>query len=474
MLLRILSLCFLCAFSAFSAEVHYDCAQFVKEGLARDPQLAETRFSTDEKQNKLSAIKYGAILPKFEADMLVGPAPGLKDAVNDWGDTVETWDFTKMGPFFGAQVKAVQPLNYGQYKVGKKAAEADLRQQQMKVAGAENDKSVELQGYYYNYLYAQEMLKLAQDAKTQVDKAYAKMEEALDEDEEDDEEDSADSASSGKKRGKVSQMDFLQLKAQRHVVDEAMIDAQSGLDQLKLAVKFSLNLQDGDTFAPADSSLTMRPEPLPSLDDAKNMALSRSPELKRLNAGLSARSYQMELAETKLGPEFFIMGEFTYAKSWAGSRKEIQKDAFAQDAVNKITGTVGIGVQYKLNFWNSWESYKSARSDYRALKLKGDYATEGIQMRVEEQYLKVTALKAKVESLDKSMRASAAILKGAAIQYDLDPSDTGPLVSAYKQNLELQKDYYSAVCKYNIAFAELLSRIGIPLSEYQSLQGESK
>ena len=94
MLLRILSLCFLCAFSAFSAELHYDCAQFVKEGLARDPQLAETRFSTDEKQNKLSAIKYGAILPKFEADMLVGPAPGLKDAVNDWGDTVETWDFT--------------------------------------------------------------------------------------------------------------------------------------------------------------------------------------------------------------------------------------------------------------------------------------------------------------------------------------------------------------------------------------------
>ncbi|MFA6662661.1 MAG: TolC family protein, partial [Bacilli bacterium] len=101
-------------------------------------------------------------------------------------------------------------------------------------------------------------------------------------------------------------------------------------------------------------------------------------------------------------------------------------------------------------------------------------AADGICLRVEEQYIKVSAQKEKVESLRTSLRASEAILKGAAIQYDLDPSETGKLVSAYKQNVNLQKDYYFAVCKYNIAFAELMSRMGLSLAQYQKLYGENK
>ena len=147
-----------------------------------DPMLAESRFSTEAKKNKISEIKAAAILSKFEISMMVGPAPGLKETVDDWGDTVDTWDFTKMGPFFGTEIKAVQPLNYGQYKVGKKAAEADLRQTEMSVIGKEHEKSVELQTYYYNYLLALEMNRLAADAKKQMDRAEEKLEEALDDD----------------------------------------------------------------------------------------------------------------------------------------------------------------------------------------------------------------------------------------------------------------------------------------------------
>ena len=455
MFFRILPL--LCVFCTFAAELRYDCAGFVSEGLLKDPTLAETRFSTDAKKNKISAIKSSAILSKFEISMMVGPAPGLEETVDDWGDTVDTWDFSKMGPFFGTEVKAVQPLNYGQYEVGKKAAEADLRQQEMSVVGIENEKGVELQTYYYNYLLAQEMLKIAQDAKIQVDKAYEKLEDALDEDD-----------------PKVSQMDLLDIKANMHTIDEGLIDARTGISQVNLAIRFALNLEAGDTFIPIDTVLSMRNDFFPSLEEAKQITIQYHPDLKRLAAGMEARGYQMDLAEAKLSPEFFLMGEFTYVKSWAGNRQAIQKDAFSQDAVNEIAGTVGFGMRYKLNFWDSWESYKVARSEYRALKLKDNYAADGICLRVEEQYIKVSAQKEKVESLRASLRASEAILKGAAIQYDLDPSETGKLVSAYKQNVNLQKDYYFAVCKYNIAFAELMSRMGLSLAQYHNLYGENK
>mgnify|MGYP003418339540 FL=1 len=63
--------------------------------------------------------------------------------------------------------------------------------------------------------------------------------------------------------------------------------------------------------------------------------------------------------------------------------------------------------------------------------------------------------------------ASEAILKGAAMQYDLDKSKTGDLVNAYTQNVTMQKDYYFAVCKYNVEFAELISRMGMSLREFR-------
>jgi len=450
MMFRILP--FLLIAVTFAAEVRYDCEGFVERGLSTDPMLAESRFATEAKKNKISEIKAAAVLSKFEISMMVGPAPGLKETVDDWGDTVDTWDFTKMGPFFGTEIKAVQPLNYGQYKVGKKAAEADLRQTEMSVLGKEHDKGVELQTYYYNYLLAMEMNRLVADAKKQMDRAEEKLEEALDEDD-----------------PHVSQTDLLKLKANRHTLDEAIIDAENGLARVKLAVRFSLGLDSGETFAPLDTVLAERSEYFPTLDEAKDIALRHHPDLKRLSAGLEARQYQLELAEAKLGPQFFLMGEFTYVKSWAGNRTAVQKNAFAQDAVNKISGAVGFGVRYNLNFWNSWSSYVSARTELRGLKLKENYASEGILLKMEEQYILTEGAKAKLESLRSSLRASESILKSAAMKYDLDPSNTNDLVSAYTNNLQLQKSYYYAVCKYNIAFAELISKMGLSLAEYHQL-----
>ena len=88
---------------------------------------------------------------------------------------------------------------------------------------------------------------------------------------------------------------------------------------------------------------------------------------------------------------------------------------------------------------------------------------------MEEQYILTQGAKSKLESLRSSLRASESILKSAAMKYDLDPSNTGDLVSAYTDNLQLQKSYYYAVCKYNVALAELISRMGLSLSEYRQL-----
>ena len=383
--------------------------------------------------------------------MMVGPAPGLKNELQN-GDTVEVYDFTKMGPFWGVQAKFIQPLNLGQYRAGKMALEADLQQKSFDIENQVHKKDVELQTYYYNYLLAKEMIRIAGDAQSKVDDAYEKLEEALDDDD-----------------PNVSQMDLLNLKAKMHTVKEGVTEANLGMKRVMLAIRFSLRMDENDSFVAEDSVLAPRTEPLPSLDEVRNMTLKYHPELRQLSAGIRARRIQMDLAEAKLAPEFFVMGEIEYVKSWAGNRSILQKNAFAEDAVNKLDGVLGVGVRYNLNFWKNWEGYRSARTDMRSLQLKESYASDGLMAKAEEQYYQVVAAKEKLDAMKESLRASEGILKGAAMQYDLDKSKTGDLVSAYTQNITMQKDYYFAVCSYNVEFAQLIAKIGMSLKEFHTI-----
>ena len=436
---------------ALAGEVRYDCLRFVEQGPANDPQMAEKRFETEGKTDKIRSLKSEVILPTFNVSMMVGPAPGLKETIDNWGDTVDTYDFSRMGPFWAVEAKFIQPLNLGQYRTGKQALEADLQQKSFEIENTTLKKEVELQTYYYNYLLALEMNRIAADAKKQVDKAYDQLEEALDEDD-----------------PKVSQTDLLNLKAKMHTVKEGVIEADLGMKRVQLAIRFALSLPEGDTFAAEDTVLAMRQETMPTEEQVRELTIKHNPELKQLEAGLRARKLQMDLAEAKLAPEFFIMGEFQYVKSWAGNRNVLQKDAFAEDAVNKISGLIGVGLRYRLNFWKGWEDFRKARTEYRGLKLKGNYASDGLVAKAVEQYYQVVAAKGKLDAMRESLRASEALLKDAAMKYDLDKSQTSALVSAYTQNVTMQKDYYFAVCRYNVEFAGLVAKMGLSIQQYNS------
>ena len=436
---------------ALAGEVRYDCLRFVEQGLANDPQMAEKRFETEGKTDKIRSLKSEVILPTFNVSMMVGPAPGLKETIDNWGDTVDTYDFSRMGPFWAVEAKFIQPLNLGQYRTGKQALEADLQQKSFEIENTTLKKEVELQTYYYNYLLALEMNRIAADAKKQVDKAYDQLEEALDEDD-----------------PKVSQTDLLNLKAKMHTVKEGVIEADLGMKRVQLAIRFALSLPEGDTFAAEDTVLAMRQETMPTEEQVRELTIKHNPELKQLEAGLRARKLQMDLAEAKLAPEFFIMGEFQYVKSWAGNRNVLQKDAFAEDAVNKISGLIGVGLRYRLNFWKGWEDFRKARTEYGGLKLKGNYASDGLVAKAVEQYYQVVAAKGKLDAMRESLRASEALLKDAAMKYDLDKSQTSALVSAYTQNVTMQKDYYFAVCRYNVEFAGLVAKMGLSIQQYNS------
>ncbi|MDR3001171.1 MAG: TolC family protein [Fibromonadaceae bacterium] len=418
--------------------------EFVETALKNEPRFKEKQMATLIKEGKIEQIKAGALLPKFELYMLTGVVPGLKIETNYHEETVRSWDFTKMGPYFGTRVQAAQPLNFGQLKMGLKAARADLEQTKMELEGKGLSLKTDFLSYYYGSLLAMEMDKLARDGHRQMSRALDQMEDALDDGDEN-----------------VSQMDLLELKAGFFEIDKAVLDANAGLKKIQLISKFILGLPDSVSFQPLDSVLVAISDFVPSLDSLKNWAYINHPDIRRLNAGLQATNMLMELASARLAPEFIIVGEFEYAKSWAGDRTSLSKNAFAQDPVNKISGALGVGVRYRLNLWSQWENYKIARIEHRILLQTESYASRGIALQIEEKYEDFLVAKGKLESARSALRATEGMLKGAALQYDINPGKTaGLLANAYKKNLLMKKDYYFTVYEYNMAVAKLFEQVG--------------
>jgi len=442
-----------------ASEVHLDCHGFVSAALSNDPQMLEDANSSEAKRLKVGSIKADVVLPKFEITAAFGPAPGLKTGVDSYGDTINVWDFTKMGPYFGTEIKVAQPLNIGQLELALKTARADFTQKQWEIAGKRVNKVSEYQQYYYGYLLAWELTRLTDDAVKQMQKAEDRLQEKLDaqEDADDDESDTA--------KGKVSQDDLLQIKAGRFEVDKASLEAQNGLQKAKLAIQFTLNLGDSDVFVPADSFLVERSEVIPRLDSLKAVLRNSHPDLLRIKSGLEALDGQMRMEDAKLGPQFFLFGSFKYAKSWAGDRRTLSEDAFVKDPVNTLTGSFGVGIKYNVNFWSAVEKSRIARAELRQLKFKDAYAADGLEMKLDLQYQEWQSAKARLESARKSLRATEALMKGAAMRFDVDPSEGSKLIDAYRRNLLMQKDYYFSVYQYNVAVADLIAKAGMVLDD---------
>lgn len=447
----------------WAGELRLDCNGFIRAAQNADPILREESQSIGIKEHKIQSVKADALLPKFEVSMAYGPAPGLKDGINADGDSVEMWDFTKIGPYFATELTVAQPLNFGRLQTGLRAARADLDQTKWDIQAKRVRKSAEYQEYYFGLLLAREMVRLADDAAKQMQKAQDRLQEKLDEQEEEEESEETDTV--GGSRSKVSQDDLLDLKASRFQIDEAVADAQLGLRKAELGIRFVLSLPDSTVFVPLDSVLVQRQESLPPLDTLRIWMHSASPDLRRLQAGLDALQGKVQLEEAKLGPEFFVFGSFKFAKSWAGDRRTLNKDAFVEDPVNTLTGTLGVGMRYRLNYWSTLEKVRISRAEHRQLKYKDAYAQDGLDAQLEISYQEFLAARDKLESVRRSVRATEALLKGVAMRFDVDPSEGTKLVAAYKRDLLMQKDYYFAVYRYNLAVADLLSKVGIGPAE---------
>jgi len=437
----------------------FDAAALEARALAVNPILYEKRLEIDKVEQKVRELDKSVLLPKFDLETGIGPAPGLHSAIDSSAYVIgsnervaqgdKTFDFTEWGPYFGIELTMAQPLNIARYRSGRKAqlmqvkvAEAQYRKDRLEV-------SEEAQTLYYQRVYAQVMMSELDRAAKDFDKAQSKIQDMIDEGEDG-----------------VQQTDILELKAGRYALEKGREDAKLGMRRTALGLRFLAGIPDSFPIQVRDSQLVMRKEALPPLDTLKLILLEQHPDLQKLRSGLAAREELLRVARGQLGPDIFLFGNFKYTKAWSSDRESGGSDPFARDPLNELTGVGGLGLKIRLNFWQQWEKVRKERIELKQLRRTDTYAARGLLLQMMDAFEQLLAAKGKVEESAKSLRAAEAWLKAAAMKYDLDASLAKGMIAPYKTVLNAKKDYYEAVLDYNVRFAKLLKSVGWTLADY--------
>ncbi|HEX2613173.1 MAG TPA: TolC family protein, partial [Fibrobacteria bacterium] len=434
------------------------CADVERLALEDHPVLAEKALEVDKAREKLRDVDMGVILPKFEVETGIGPAPGIRfNDRNAWlslsGDTLydtqRRFDFGEWGPFFGIKGSVVQPLNIARYRAGRRAATLQVRVSEAQFQKERLDVSEEAQTICNQRLFALTMQRELASSKNDLDKAQRKLVESLDAGDEN-----------------VEQTDVLRLKSGRYALDHGLHEADLGVRRSELALRFAVAARDSEDVPLADTVLSPRTDVIPPLDTLKMAALRFHPDLQRLRNGLAARRELLKVAQGEIGPDIFLFGNIEYGKAWSSDRQSSGGDPFARDPLNELTGVAGLGMRLRLNFWERYQSYRKERLDLRQLERTEVYAARGILMKVQDAWMRVEKARADMEDAQLALRAADAWLKGAAMRYDLDRSEARNMTSPFRQAISSRNDYYSAVLEYNIAVASLFKSVGWTLSDY--------
>ena len=442
-----------------------DYVSLERQAQQTHPILLEKKLNIAKSEQKLEELDRSAILPKFQVETGVGPAPGLKSVLDttsllilpnaQFPDTQRVrqfrkdYDFAHWGPFYGIEVNIAQPLNISRYRAGRRASINQIKVSEAEFQKEKMDVSEETQKLYFSRVYAGMMLSILQEAGRELDRAQKRMQNMLDE---------------GDKN--VNQTDLLEIKAGRYALEKSRNEANLGVARADLGLRFLIQAPDSVALFPRDTILSLRPETLPSLDSLKMLTLYHHPDLKRLANGLAARQELIRVAKGEVGPDIFLFGNFRYTKAWSSDRQSGGDDPFARDPLNELTGVGGLGIRLNLNFWQRYEKVRKERIELKQLQRTESYAAGGLLLKVQDEYVQLLKARANVTESQKSLRAAEAWLKAAAMKYDLDPGNAKDLISPYKTVLFAKRDYFEAVLDYNLAVSKVIKSMGWTLSDF--------
>ncbi len=408
--------------------------------IVRDAQLGVATF--EAKLRQASNAKY---LPRFTVRNLWGPstkAEGVVDSITGFVTSPDTaFSGSDLRYFTQVDLDLVQPIyTFGKLSSLSEAAEHGVEAANYRLETEHAKVRFQVRQLYWAMLLGEELLAIIRSAEAELTDAEEKVAEKLDEGSEE-----------------VSQTDVFKLEVFRYEINKRLREAENTISLTAAAFKKTLGVDDDVIIATAAEFLDPVTITVDSLPTYLGLAARNRPEVGGLQAALRAKEAQIRLEASDYYPQFFVAGQIRY--NFAKDRFD-PRNPFLYNPTNYFRPGIAVGVNMNLNFWQTRDKVRVARSEFFQLAHKEQLLLDGVELEVQKEYLALRKAESDMEDSRAAARATTSWLRSASMTFDIGVGEVKDLIDAFKANSEMQAEHLRNVFNYNVAAAKLSQVIG--------------
>lgn len=419
--------------------------QAVQKALKHDARIKERKHLVDAAKGLVDEAK-GSDDLVYDSNFFVGVAPTIKGGMfeddattgDNLNDSVrgDAYEIDGLSPWYNLQFAVIKPLyTFGKIENYSAAAEGNVKLQEGEVSLQQAEVIYDVNRAYYGFLTARDTRLLLQDVKKRVDGAINLVQRWLE---------------SG--TGSAKQSDLFALQTAAALVNGYIAEAGS-LEKIAMAgLKVLTGISRKKEVKLADRSI--RPVDLPELDLKKlqTRALSKRPEMKQLEAGLSARRALVEAKKSESNPNVYagVAGGFAYTPG-----RDTLDNPYIYDPFNWAALSPLVGIKWDFASGVQPAKVRQAQAELDALVEKSAFARQGIPFQVAEQFHTVKASHVKVEELAQASRAGRRWMISSYADFEAGLENAGTVVTAFQGYVLAHSDYLQSVNAFNLSVVKL-------------------
>ncbi len=264
------------------------------------------------------------------------------------------------------------------------------------------------------------------------------------------------------KDGKITQLDFLNLKIGYAGVAKEEEKLRNGIELTRAALLRAMGLPQTTKFEPADAMITPQKANLKDLDYYVQRLFANRPEWRRLRLGIQAKEAELAMAASDYFPTFFLAVPVRYGYAPGRSR---QTNPFAYDNFNFGAAGPVLGLRWSISFGETAAKVARNRAELLKLRSQEKNAEASFPIEVKEAYLGVKEAQERMNITAEGRKAGRALVTLATANFEIGIGEPQDVFLGLGNYTRATNDYYEAVKDYNVALAKLSFVVGEEVSE---------
>lgn len=337
-------------------------------------------------------------------------------------------------PAFSIGVSGTLPIyTFNKIESVRKAAEANVRVNEWDLEKVRLQVRADTRRAYYGLMLARDMLYIANDVLSKLDKGIENIAKKLQ---------NGDSS--------VEEADRLRLEIQRDELGARIGEAKRGEAYAIAGLRFLTGVQSA--FDIPDAPLERPAANLGPVVRYLTAARLFRPDINMARAGVQARRQWLEFQRAQLFPNLGLGLGFNY--SIAPSAVP-QTAAWIGDPFNRFGYSIGFGMQWGLDFLPKQARIAQAESQLEEARAMERYALGGVAVEVENAYATAMEAKSREESWDRAEHRAKRWITSVQDAIDLGTRDERFLIEPLRSYVFARANHAQALMDLHVALSEL-------------------